>query len=63
MKSAPGTRFRAAKNEARCRVIVEVSAWQDIAETHLWLAERSPDAAERWFDSLYDTIGSLELFP
>jgi plasmid stabilization system protein ParE len=47
----------------RQRVIVEVSALQDIAQAHLWLAERSPDAAERWFNSLYDTIGSLELFP
>jgi plasmid stabilization system protein ParE len=46
----------------RFRVIVELSALQDIAEAHLWLARRSPDAAGRWFDSLYDTIGSLELF-
>jgi plasmid stabilization system protein ParE len=47
----------------RHRVIVELSARQDIAQAHLWLAERSPDAAERWFNSLYDTMGSLELFP
>jgi plasmid stabilization system protein ParE len=47
----------------RRRIIVELSARQDIAEAHLWLAERSPDAAERWFNSLYETIGSLELFP
>ncbi len=47
----------------RHRVIVELSARQDIAQAHLWLAERSPDAAGRWFNSLYDTIGSLELFP
>ena len=47
----------------RHRVIVELSALQDIAQAHLWLAERSPDAAERWFNSLYETIGSLDLFP
>jgi plasmid stabilization system protein ParE len=45
------------------RVIVEMAARQDIAQAHLWIAERSPDAAERWFNGLYDTIGSLELFP
>ena len=47
----------------RWSVIVELPAQQDIAEAHLWLAERDPDAADRWFDSIYDTIGSLELFP
>ena len=26
-------------------------------------AEREPDAAERWFATIYDTIGSLETFP
>jgi plasmid stabilization system protein ParE len=44
-------------------VIVELPAQQDIAEAHLWLAEREPDAADRWFDCMYDTIGSLEIFP
>jgi plasmid stabilization system protein ParE len=29
----------------------------------LWLAEQAPDAADRWFESIYDTIGSLEIFP
>ena len=47
----------------RWNVIVELPAQQDIAEARLWLAEREPDAAERWFDSIYDTIGSLEIFP
>jgi plasmid stabilization system protein ParE len=47
----------------KCLVIVELSAREDIAEAHLWLAERSPEAARRWFNSLYDTIGSLEVFP
>ena len=24
---------------------------------------KTPEAADRWFNSLYDTIGSLEIFP
>jgi plasmid stabilization system protein ParE len=47
----------------RWAVIVELSALQDIEKAHLWLADREPDAAERWFNSIYDTIGSLEIFP
>ena len=47
----------------RWTVIVELPAQRDIAEAHLRLAEQAPDAANRWFDSLYDTIGSLEIFP
>jgi plasmid stabilization system protein ParE len=47
----------------RHSVIVELSARQEIAQSYLWLAERSPEAAERWFNGLYDTMGSLELFP
>ena len=47
----------------RWNVIVELPAQRDIAEASLWLAEREPDAGERWFNSIYDTIGSLEIFP
>ena len=47
----------------RWSVIVALPAQQDITEAHSWLAEREPDAADRWFDSLYDAIGSLEVFP
>jgi len=47
----------------RWRVIVELPAQQDIAEAHLRLAERKPDAADRWFNGIYDTIESLEIFP
>ena len=47
----------------RWRVIVELPAQRDIAEAYLWLAEREPDAAVRWFNRIYDTIGSLEIFP
>jgi plasmid stabilization system protein ParE len=47
----------------RFRVIVEVSAGQDIHEAYLWPAERSPEAAVQWLDGLYDTMASLELFP
>ena len=47
----------------RWSVIVELPAQRDIAEARLWLAEREPDAADRWFNSIYDAIGSLEIFP
>jgi len=47
----------------RRNVIVELPAQRDIAEAHLRLAEQTPDAADRWFDAIYDTIGSLEIFP
>jgi plasmid stabilization system protein ParE len=47
----------------RWNVIVEIPAQQDIAEAYLWLAERNSDAADRWFNGIYGTIGSLELFP
>ncbi|MGO9201529.1 MAG: type II toxin-antitoxin system RelE/ParE family toxin [Limisphaerales bacterium] len=47
----------------RWNIIIEVPAQQDIAEAHRWLAERDPGAADRWFDGIYDTIGSLEVFP
>lgn len=47
----------------RWNVIVELPAQQDIVEARLWLAEREPTAADRWFNSIYDTIGSLEAFP
>jgi plasmid stabilization system protein ParE len=47
----------------RWNVIIEVPAQQDVAEAHRWLAEREAEAADRWFNSIYDTIGSLETFP
>ena len=47
----------------RWNVILELPALRDIAEAHTWLAERDSEAADRWFDSLYDTIGSLQVFP
>jgi plasmid stabilization system protein ParE len=47
----------------RWSIIVELPAQRDIAEAQLWVAECEPDAAARWFNSIYDTIGSLEIFP
>lgn len=47
----------------RWRVIIEGPAQQDIADAHLWLAERDAEAAARWFNRIYDTIGALEMFP
>jgi plasmid stabilization system protein ParE len=47
----------------RWTVIVETPAQQDIEAAYLWIAERDSEAADRWLNSIYDTIGSLELFP
>jgi plasmid stabilization system protein ParE len=47
----------------RWDVIVEAPAQQDIADAHRWLIERDPEAAHRWFNSIYETIGSLAIFP
>jgi plasmid stabilization system protein ParE len=47
----------------RWPVILELAALRDIEEGHRWLAERDPNAADRWFNGIYDTIGSLEVFP
>ena len=47
----------------RWSVIVELPAQEDIAEAHRWLAERDSEAADRWFNSLYDKLDSLEMFP
>jgi len=47
----------------RWNVIIELPAQQDIVEAHQWLAEQDSEAADRWFNGIYDTIGSLEMFP
>ncbi len=47
----------------RWTVIVEVPAQHDIEDAYLWIAEGDSEAADRWFNSIYETIGSLELFP
>jgi plasmid stabilization system protein ParE len=47
----------------RWNVIIELPAQQEIAAAHTWFAERDPQAADRWFNGLYDTMASLETFP
>jgi plasmid stabilization system protein ParE len=47
----------------RWTVIVQTPAQQDIEAAYLWIADRDPDAANRWFNRIYNTIESLELFP
>jgi plasmid stabilization system protein ParE len=47
----------------RWNVIVGLPAQQDIAESRLWIAECDVKAADHWFNGIYDTIGSLEIFP
>lgn len=45
------------------RVLISKKAWDDIEHVFFWLAARSPGAAERWRDSLFEVIDSLEQFP
>lgn len=47
----------------RWAVIVQPHAQQDIEAAYLWIAERDSEAADRWFNRIFATIGSLELFP
>ncbi len=47
----------------RFRVIVEVSARQDIEEAYLWLADQSANAAYLWLNDLYQAMERLEFFP
>jgi plasmid stabilization system protein ParE len=47
----------------RWNVIVELPAQRDIAECRLWIAEQNAEAANQWFYDIYDTIGTLEIFP
>jgi plasmid stabilization system protein ParE len=47
----------------RWTVIVETPAQQDNEAAYLWIAERDSEAADCWFNGIYDTIGSLALFP
>ena len=47
----------------RWTVIVELPAQQDIEAAYLWIVERDSGAADGWFNSIYETIKSLESFP
>lgn len=38
-------------------------AQQDAEEAYLWIAERDPDGAERWWDGIVDAVLSLEQMP
>ena len=45
------------------RVLITNKAWNDIEQAFLWLAARSPEAAERWRGALLEVIDSLQQFP
>lgn len=45
------------------RVVVTTRARADALEAFVWLAERSPDAAERWFLALREAIEGLSTMP
>ena len=38
-------------------------ALDDIEEAYVWIVERSPDHASRWYNALLESIFSLENFP
>ena len=40
-------------------VIIETQATRDIDEASGWIAERSPESAERWFNAIEAKIYSL----
>ena len=42
---------------------IEPPALRDIEEAYVWLAAQNSEAAVEWFDSLYETIATLESFP
>ncbi|HUG12120.1 MAG TPA: type II toxin-antitoxin system RelE/ParE family toxin [Opitutaceae bacterium] len=44
-------------------VRIETRAARDIDEASGWIAARSPEAAERWFNAIEAEIHSLEYFP
>ena len=45
------------------RVLISEKAWDDIEQVYFWLAARSPEAAARWKDALFEVIDSLQQFP
>lgn len=47
----------------KLRVIIQPPASGEIEQAFLWIAERNPDAAVKWFTGLQKVIQSLETFP
>ena len=45
------------------RVIIQPPAAAEMDEAYLWIAERAPDSAAKWFSGLEVAIYTLEDFP
>jgi plasmid stabilization system protein ParE len=45
------------------RIILQPRALQDLEEAYRWIAERSPEAAARWYNGLTRTIATLQDHP
>ena len=45
------------------RLIIQPPASADMDEAYLWIAERAPDSAAKWFNGLEAAIQTLENFP
>ena len=47
----------------RYRVVLDAVASEDINDALQWLTERAPEKVSNWFDTLEQSIHSLETFP
>jgi plasmid stabilization system protein ParE len=47
----------------KLNVVIETRAARDIDEASGWIAERSPESAERWFNAIEAEVYSLAHFP
>ena len=45
------------------RLIIQPPALDDLDEAYQWIKERSPEAADRWFNGFVDAISSLSIAP
>lgn len=47
----------------RFRVIIQPPASAEMEKAFLWIAERNPEAAAKWFNGLQEAILGLAIFP
>jgi plasmid stabilization system protein ParE len=45
------------------RVVVQPRAAADIENAYLWIRERAPSSADRWFHGIYEVIEKLQTLP
>lgn len=47
----------------RYQVIIEPPALDDLESCYLWIAERAPETALKWFDGFHAELASLATMP